>query len=340
MSGINSQALNFGGSENKRLYNGKEKQSKEFSDGSGFEEYDYGARMQDPQLGAWHNIDPLAESSDRWSPYNYAYNNPLKLNDPTGMAPEDPMAVDATGGRIYNQNGETLWDNRRDKDQGGPSTKPNRRQSAAMSKHAYGGEYAKQTRVRGGWRPSNRKVSGVQDLDKSNGFKGELFEKVVGSETIAYCYAFAGTENGTDWLQNALQLFGESGQYDEAVYNANLLSTYLNAPLSFTGHSLGGGLASLAALVTGNSAITFNAAGISNGTLRAYGVLGSSQNNIDAYVIRGEPVNVLQKCFGLNQAAGNMHLRTSTVITINPINLHSIDTVIKTLDNQIEVDVW
>ncbi|MEM8566961.1 MAG: RHS repeat-associated core domain-containing protein, partial [Bacteroidota bacterium] len=59
-------------------------------------------RMYDPALGRFWQVDPLADAAnqERWTPYHYAFNNPLRYNDPLGNCPpgdEECIAAQQAG---------------------------------------------------------------------------------------------------------------------------------------------------------------------------------------------------------------------------------------------------
>ena len=84
--GISSQAFKKKYIPNKYKYNGaSELENKEFSDGSGIDLYSTEFRKYDAQVGRFHQIDGMAYLSFEFSPYTYANNNPILLNDPLGL---------------------------------------------------------------------------------------------------------------------------------------------------------------------------------------------------------------------------------------------------------------
>lgn len=99
---------------------------------------------------------------------------------------------------------------------------------------------------------------------------------------------FAGTSptSWANWSANLTQAFGfESAQYSQGMQLAKNYYEEYDGNLSFTGHSLGGGIASASAIVTGGRAVTFNAAGVNdntlNGILRSHGTVTSYYSSLD-----------------------------------------------------------
>ncbi|MET3036154.1 RHS repeat-associated core domain-containing protein [Chryseobacterium sp. NRRL B-14859] len=281
-------------------YNGKELQE------TGM--YDFGARMYMADIVRTPQIDPLAEKMRSWSPYAFLFNNPLRFIDPTGMIPEE----------VY---------------------KPTPKEAAAMAAHVYGDK--KDNILIGGWRVSQTKFKGVELENEKSGFKSQVYERVVNGKVTEYTYATAGTEDlAKDGLADAAQPLGASSQYSLSASNAQKISEQIgNSELTFTGHSLGGGLAALNSNLTGNAAITFNAAGVGNMTKYLNGqkqggwfggvtAVLRTEGKINAYIMRTDPLNNLQNSSALPSVNGNRRYITPTTAG-SVYNGHSMDNMLK-----------
>ncbi len=164
--------------------------------------------------------------------------------------------------------------------------------------------------------------NGLTMSDPLTGFECKLLKKVVGDK-IAYALTFAGTDMeqwiyipalGTynpDLFTDMTQVFGLYGQYQQSLEIAQQLSSILhNYELTFIGHSLGGGEAALAAMVTGRYAITYNPAGLSAASLSWLQSNGYSTDTsrIYRYVATGDEIDDIQGFFGIESQGHNIEV--------------------------------
>jgi hypothetical protein len=149
--------------------------------------------------------------------------------------------------------------------------------------------------------PAGWEVAGADDLarlgldptdleEPGSSFRARVYVDAQGD----YVVAFRGTQTAEDWRTNALQALGfDSPHFDKALLIGERLRT-AGEDVTLTGHSLGGGLASAAAVASGHDAYTFNASGLHENTLSAARTNGAQAPEVEAYYLDGDPLSAAQ----------------------------------------------
>jgi hypothetical protein len=162
---------------------------------------------------------------------------------------------------------------------------------ALLSEAAYDDPGAKTSPIPAGWTRNTV-------FQYPSGMQATLYVHTAGGANAGptnYVLAFRGTSREADARADVRQIIGSSEEYQDAYNLSETIKKSCGSSVTFTGHSLGGGLASVAALRTKLNAITFNAAGISERTDTGL-LLGARDrnNNIKSYFIPGERLTKAQ----------------------------------------------
>ena len=199
------------------------------------------------------------------------------------------------------------------------------------------------------------------ELDTESGMQASVYQNADGK----YVLAFRGTELGLT-VEGAKDVGNDilggtvtSFQVNDAISLSTKLAKAVGREnVDFTGHSLGGELASAAALATGGAAVTFNAAGLSDTSqalargkcIDNFGYDAQAPkdgSNVKAYSFVLDPLNGVQDStprFGgpdviMPRAYGERHvvfMNSDTKFSANPIDYHHMEYLYGPLDAQYE----
>lgn len=221
--------------------------------------YDYRARMMNPNIGRFVQVDPLLYV-DGMNKYKYVRNKPTMLIDLFGQSPTTREAA-LMSSYMYNSNNTQL--------EGGWS--PSSRDFQIRYNDNFSGFESM---------VFERTIDGKKEY--AYVFKGTDMKSIkdwmnnisqgVGLPSPQYRLAAENTKKILDELQNDCT----------------------KPELTCIGHSLGGGLASICSLNGNVQGITFNAAGVNRKTIKRYGN-NNLDNNITAHIIKGEPLDIVNK---------------------------------------------
>ena len=199
------------------------------------------------------------------------------------------------------------------------------------------------------------------ELDTESGMQASVYQNADGK----YVLAFRGTELGLT-VEGAKDVGNDilggtvtSFQVNDAISLSTKLAKAVGREnVDFTGHSLGGELASAAALATGGAAVTFNAAGLSDTSqalargkcIDNFGYDAQAPkdgSNVKAYSFVLDPLNGVQDStprFGgpdviMPRAYGERHvvfMNSDTKFSANPLDYHHMEYLYGPLDAQYE----